>query len=145
MFNNFMRKLRLGVTVFVALIIVSAFANIFGFMGTTLGVMEIIGMIVIILIMSMLLYVIIYYWYGKEHKCPSCNKRFCLKKEGKEIIGRESVSVLVETNTRNRAGEVTGTQEQYVPGERTTYQINYVCKKCGERCHSTFSKDVPKV
>ena len=104
MFNNFMRKLRLGVTVFVALIIVSAFANIFGFMGTTLGVMEIIGMIVIILIMSMLLYVIIYYWYGKEHKCPSCNKRFCLKKEGKEIIGRESVSVLVETNTRNRAG-----------------------------------------
>ena len=93
----------------------------------------------------MLLYVIIYYWYGKEHKCLSCNKRFCLKKEGKEIIGRESVSVLVETNTRNRAGEVTGTQEQYVPGERTTYQINYVCKKCGERCHSTFSKDVPKV
>lgn len=145
MLNNIMRKLRFGVTALVVFIIIGGIACIFDSSGTTLDVMEISGMIVIILIMSMLLYVIIYYWYGKEHKCPSCNKRYCLKKEGKEVVGREAVSVLVETNTRNRAGEVTGTQEQYVPGERTTYQINYVCKKCGERCYSTFSKEVPKV
>lgn len=34
-------------------------------------------------------------------------------------------------------------QMQY--SERITYNVNYICKKCGEKCHSTYTKDVPKL
>ena len=93
----------------------------------------------------MVMYLIIYYWYGKDYKCPSCNKRFCLKKTGEEVAKRENVSVLVETNTRNKNGDVIGSQEQYVPGERITYRVNKICKKCGKGCYSTYRRDIPKV
>ncbi|MBQ9119528.1 MAG: hypothetical protein IJY09_05670 [Lachnospiraceae bacterium] len=145
MFSDFFRKLRLAVTIFVIFFIVALFAIIFGYDGTKLNFIETLEMIAIIFIMLMVLYVIVYYWYGKDYKCPACNKRFCLKKEGKEVAGRESVSVLVKANTRNRDGEVIGTQEQYIPGERVTYKITYICRKCGARCHSAYSKDVSKV
>ena len=82
---------------------------------------------------------------GKDNRCPSCNKPFCLKKTGEEVVSKENVSVLVNTNTRNRKGEVVGSQEQYVPGERITYRVNKVCKKCGKSCYSTYRKDIPKV
>jgi len=141
-----LKKFRLAVTVIVALFMVSALMGVFGIgPDMNLGILERIVMFVMAVIFGMILYVIVYYWYGKDYKCPSCGKRFCLKKEGKEVVGRENVSVLMEVKTRNSAGEVTGSQEQYVPGERTTYQVNYVCKKCGERCHSSFVKDVPKL
>lgn len=55
-----------------------------------------------------------------------------MKKTGEEVVSKENVSVLVNTNTRNRKGEVVGSQEQYVPGERITYRVNKVCKKCGK-------------
>lgn len=87
----------------------------------------------------------IYYWFGKDNRCPSCHKPFCLKKTGEEIVNKENVSVLVNTNTRNRKGEVVGSQEQYVPGERITYRVNKVCKKCGKSCYSTYRRDMPKV
>ena len=145
MFEGFMKKLRLWVTILVVLGILGPILCICGFTDTSLGVLETLGMIVVILIMSMLLYAIIYYWYGKDFECPSCYKHFCLKKIGQKVIGKESVSVLVETNIRDRDGNVTGTKEQYVPGERITYQSNYICKKCGEGCHKTFFKDVPKI
>lgn len=145
MINNFMKRLRLGATVLVSMLIVGGIISIFDTLEQNKSIMDVITLILVVVVLLIILYAIIYYWYGKDHKCPACNKRFCLKKEGKEIIGREAVSVRVETNTKNRNGEVIGTQEQYVPGERITYQVNYVCKKCGEQCYRTFSEDVPKV
>lgn len=141
-----LKKIRLIVTGIVALFLLSALMCTFG-IGVDMGggFLERIVMFVFAIIIGMLLYVIIYYWWGKDYKCPSCNKPFCLKKEGTKAVGKEKVSVLVETKTRNKNGEVTGTAEQYVPGERTTYQINYVCKKCGEKCHRTYTKDRPTV
>ena len=68
-----------------------------------------------------------------------------IKKTGEEVAKRENVSVLVETNTRNKNGDVIGSQEQYVPGERITYRVNKICKKCGKGCYSTYRRDIPKV
>lgn len=141
-----LKKIRLIVTIIVALFLTSALMGVFGVgPDMNLGFIERLMMLVFAIIIGMVLYVIIYYWWGNEHKCPSCNKRFCLKKEGTQIQSKESISVLVETKTRNNDGDVTGTAEQYVPGERITYQVNYVCKKCGKKCHSTYRKDVPSV
>ena len=140
-----LRKIRLIVTGIVVLLIISCMLGVLGLGDMPVGILERITAFVFALIFSMVLYVIIYYWYGNDYKCPSCNKRFCLKKEGTDVVDKKSVSVRVLNNIRNRNGEVTGTLEQYVPGERITYQINYVCKKCGEGCHSTYEKDVPKV
>ena len=72
-------------------------------------------------------------------------KDFAWKKTGEEVAKRENVSVLVETNTRNKNGDVIGSQEQYVPGERITYRVNKICKKCGKGCYSTYRRDIPKV
>ena len=147
MFNGFMNKLRLGVTIVVAIFIIGGIGSLFGLGndGTRLSILEKIVMLIFVLILVGVLYLIVYYWYGKEYKCPSCHKPFCLKKTGEEIVSKENVSVLVNTNTRNRKGEVVGSQEQYVPGERITYRVNKVCKKCGKTCYSTYRRDIPKV
>lgn len=143
LFYAFMKKVRLFVTIFVAIFIVG---GVYEVLGTGTGSFaDRLGGFICILICGMIMYLIIYYWYGKNHKCPACKKRFCLKKTGEEIVGRENISVLVETRTRNKNGEVIGSQEQYVPGERITYRINKVCRKCGKSCYSTYERDVPKV
>ena len=82
---------------------------------------------------------------GHRNKCPSCGKWFALKKLGKEYIGSEKVSVAVTTRSDEyyRDGTKTGRYSegtQYVPGHKDTYHVNYVCKKCGKKCHSTFYK-----
>lgn len=79
---------------------------------------------------------------GYSNKCPSCNKWFALKKQGREYIGSENISVAVSTHSEeyNRDGSKTGRYsvgQQYVPGVKETYHINYICKKCGKRCYST--------
>ena len=146
MFHGFMNKLRLGVTIFVAIFIVAGFCGVLGVSDfRESSILERIMYFVFALIGIGIMYVIIYYWYGKYNRCPSCNKPFCLKKTGEEVVSKENVSVLVNTNTRNRKGEVVGSQEQYVPGERITYRVNKVCKKCGKSCYSTYRKDIPKV
>lgn len=143
LFYGFMNKVRITVTIVVAFFIVVGVCGVLG-MGMS-GIPERLVMLVFTLICGMVMYLIIYYWYGKDYKCPSCKKRFCLKKTGEEVANRENVSVLVETNTRNRNGDVIGSQEQYVPGERITYRINKVCKKCGKGCYSIYRRDIPKV
>lgn len=93
----------------------------------------------------------IYFWFIKEckfikeRKCPSCKKLFGLQEENTEVVNKEKVSVPVQTKMRNNNGEVFGTQEQYVPGERITYRVNYKCKECGEKCYRTYTKSVPYV
>jgi hypothetical protein len=142
-FNRFMNKLRLAITIIVALFIG---ASIYALMDISrIDIIDIIIALIFICILSMIMYLIIYYWYGKDYKCPSCKKRFCIKKTGEEEVKRESVSVLVETNTKNRNGEIVGYQEQYVPGTRITYRINKICKKCGKKCYNTYSVDKPNL
>ncbi len=79
---------------------------------------------------------------GYSNKCPSCKKWFALKKQGREYIGSEKISVAVSTHSEeyNRDGSKTGRYsvgQQYVPGVKETYHINYICKKCGKSCYST--------
>ena len=147
MFRGFMNKLRLGVTIIVALFIISGICGVLGVTDVYRGnsILEKIGMLIITAIFVGIMYIIIYYWYGKDNRCPSCKKPFCLKTTGEEVVSKENVSVLVNTNTRNRKGEVVGSQEQYVPGDRITYRVNKVCKKCGKTCYSTYRRDMPKV
>ena len=147
MFRGFMNKLRLVVTIIVAMFIFGGISALFdiGSDGMEMSIPEKIVMLFVVLLLVGVMYVIIYYWYGKDYKCPSCHKPFCLKKTGEEIVSREDISVLVNTNTRNRNGEVVGSQDQYVPGERITYRVNKICKKCGETCYSTYRKDIPKI
>ncbi|RGH82322.1 MULTISPECIES: hypothetical protein [Lachnospiraceae] len=147
MFHGFKNKLRLGITIFVAAFTVSFFSGALG-IGESFrffSVWERILSFIFALIGIGILYIIIYYWYGKDTRCPSCHKPFCLKKTGEEIVSKENVSVLINTNTRNKKGEIVGSQEQYVPGERITYRVNKVCKKCGKTCYSTYKRDIPKV
>ena len=140
-----MKKLRLGITIVVALFIVAGICGVLGVTDMSSGIPERIAMLIVTVIFVGVMYIIIYYWYGKDYKCPSCHKPFCLQKTGEEVINKENVSVLVNTNTRNRNGEVVGSQEQYVPGERITYRVNKICKKCGKTCYSTYKRDIPKV
>lgn len=79
---------------------------------------------------------------GYSNKCPSCNKWFALKKQGREYVGSEKISVAVSTRSEeyNRDGSRTGRYsvgQQYIPGVKETYHINYICKKCGKSCYST--------
>ena len=143
LFCGFMNWVRFIITIIVAFFIVVGVCGVLG-IGMS-SIPERLIMLVFTLIGVMVMYLIIYYWYGKDFKCPSCNKRFCLEETGEEVIKRENVSVLVKTNTRNRNGDIIGSQEQYVPGERITYRINKICKKCGKGCYSTYRKDIPKV
>lgn len=147
MFQRFINKLRLGVTILVALFFIGGIGTLLGIGndGVRMSILEKIVMFILVLILAGVMYLIIYYWYGKDYKCPSCNKPFCLQKTGEEIVSKENVSVLVNTNTRNRNGEVVGSQEQYVPGERITYRVSKVCKKCGKNCYSTCRRDIPRV
>ena len=83
--------------------------------------------------------------YCKKNQCPSCKKLFCLQGLGQEEVGRKSISVLVETKIKNEYREISGYQEQYVPGERIIYQVNWVCKKCGEPCYLRYSQDYASI
>ena len=79
---------------------------------------------------------------GYSNKCPSCRKWFALKKQGREYIGSEEISVAVSTRSEeyHKDGTKTGRYsvgEQYVPGVKETYHINYICKKCGKSCYKT--------
>lgn len=144
LFYGFMNKLRLVITIIVALFIVAGVCGVLGMNGMN-SIPGRIVWFVFAFIFVMVMYLIVYYWYGKDYKCPSCNRRFCLKKTGQEVVKRENIYVSVETNTRNRDGEVIGSQEQYVPGERITYRVNKVCKKCGKSCYSTYRRDIASV
>lgn len=96
-----------------------------------------------LIISSIILFLIIYFWYGKDYKCPSCNKRFCLKKIGEEVIDIQDVNFKVEVARKNIYNKVIGYQEQYIPGKRITYRIKYICRKCDEKCYREHTRKIP--
>lgn len=87
----------------------------------------------------------IYFFTGKDSKCPYCKRPFALKETNREVVSKENVSVLVETKMRNNDQKVTGTAEQYVPGVKTTYKVYYTCKHCGKVVCRTFSDKTPSI
>ena len=102
-------------------------------------------MIIFVAFIIFLAFLIIYFSLGAMYKCPTCKKRFALKRIEKELDRSERISILQEVKTRNRNGNVVGTQEQYIPGTRRTYEIHYVCKNCGEDCYRQYEKETPNV
>ena len=83
MFRGFMNKLRLGVTIVVAMFIIAGICGVLGvdtFRGAS--ILERIMYFVFGLVGIGVMYIIIYYWFGKDNRCPSCHKPFCLKKTG---------------------------------------------------------------
>lgn len=131
-FERFMMDIRKYTTIGVVLCIVAGIGQI---VTNDVGKNEIAQNVVMILVLIILLGIIIYFWYGKDHQCPACHKRFCIKKVEEKIIDREEISVLMKTKTN----------EQYVPGERVTFRVKEVCKKCGEEFYSIYKKDIPKL
>ncbi|RHQ56040.1 hypothetical protein DWY31_05565 [Dorea sp. AF24-7LB] len=78
MFRGFMNKLRLGVTIIVALFIISGICGVLGVTDVYRGnsILEKIGMLIMTAIFVGIMYIIIYYWYGKDNRCPSCKNHF---------------------------------------------------------------------
>ena len=72
-------------------------------------------------------------------RCKSCKKFFAITKNGVEFLGSEEVSVKVQHEVKNLHGDVTGTVDQYVPGTRSHYRQNYVCKYCGTGYYQDYS------
>ena len=100
------------------------------------------GTAITLIVLAVVIYIVL---VGTAHKCPKCGKWFALKETAQEAVNEENVSVKVETNRKDNDGNVVGTQEQYVPGKRITYQVHYVCKKCGESFSTTKTKDVASI
>lgn len=102
-------------------------------------------MIFFVAVIIFLAFLIIYFSLGAMYKCPTCKKRFVLKRIEENLVSSERISILQEVKTRNRNGNVVGTQEQYIPGTRRIYEIHYVCKNCGEDCYRQYEKETPNV
>ena len=83
--------------------------------------------------------------HGLERRCSTCKKWFALRWDRNELIKSEDISILAELKTKNKMGEVIGTQEQYVPGTRKTYNKIYRCRKCGAVSYKTYSEDTKNV
>lgn len=101
--------------------------------------MNSIVLVIVCIIIATILLVIL------RTRCDECGKVLSVKKRETWEVGRESISVRVETKQKDVNGNVTGTSEQYVPGERITYKTEYVCRNCGQKYYKTHTKDKAKV
>lgn len=124
---KFKSKLRLYTTIIIVLFIVYGIYDRFYIVQSFMGI----GVLICI----------IYFWFGKDYKCPNCKKKFHLKKLNTIIIDKEDISVPIETPIKDSEGKTKYTSVQYVPGKRYTYRVNKICKKCGKKCYSEYTKD----
>ena len=96
------------------------------------------------------LYFIIRNLYRKIAKkfllqCPNCKKIFALKKIKSELAKKEDISILVELKDKDAYGKITGTREEYIPGERKFYNDIYICKHCNKTITKRRTKEVEKI
>ena len=75
------------------------------------------------------------------NRCPYCKKFFVLKKVGVQDISKEKISVLVKVKRYDINDKECGTQEQYIPGTRISYEATYLCEKCGKKKYKRWSQD----
>ncbi len=67
-------------------------------------------------------------------KCPHCKKCGTLVRMNETILSKEPVSKVEKQSVKDKAGNVVGTYEQRVYGERQTIEYTYKCSNCGELC-----------
>lgn len=84
------------------------------------------------------------FFFGFKRKCLNCRTLFALKKLETKQYNSEDIQIKVENEIKNNLGEKTGTQEQWVNGERVFYKTKYECKVCGQIHYSVFSEDYIK-
>lgn len=94
---------------------------------------------------AVLIILSIWMWKRWNAKCHACKRWNALKLLKTEVLKQEKISVLVELEQRNLNREVTGTQDQYIPGKRKTYQDTYQCKYCGNLEIRTHTEDSASV
>lgn len=116
-----------------------------GAMMTANSLYELVGLAMVAVILIAIISALIIIPISRDTKCPACNKKFALKKVGDVETGRENISVKMKLENKDRNGEVIGTSEQYVPGKRIFYKRTYICKYCGEKSYSTYSRDKASV
>lgn len=66
-------------------------------------------------------------------RCPACKRWGAMKLVQTALFKQEDISIRMELEQRNLSGQVTGTHDQYIPGQRHTYGDTYRCKYCGNR------------
>lgn len=93
------------------------------------------------IISGIVAFVLFYFGIGELTKCKKCNGKFCFKKSNSRLKNQEAISIKTEVNNYNSMKEVIGTSETYIPGTRNTYEIEYVCKKCGNKKYKYKTKD----
>ncbi|MGI6153783.1 MAG: hypothetical protein ACOYJB_08130 [Christensenellaceae bacterium] len=75
-------------------------------------------------------------------RCKKCKKWFAIVKSTTNHIGSNDIMVKKQLQTKNIYGDVTGSQEQYIPGTRGYYETIYKCKHCGAKIIEKWSRDV---
>lgn len=78
--------------------------------------------------------------WGFLRRCRNCKMYFMLKKTETKESSRDDISVKVDVASKDREGNVVGTQEQWVPGTRIWYRKYFKCKACGQVHYSVFSE-----
>lgn len=71
---------------------------------------------------------------GLQNRCPHCKKWSALKYNTRYKINERSISIKKKLEKRNSYGELISTQDAYILGTETTYEVEYVCKYCGKKC-----------
>ena len=64
--------------------------------------------------------------------CPHCKKGRTLVRMNETILSKEPVSKVEKQSVKDKAGNVVGTYEQRVYGERQTIEYIYKCSNCGK-------------
>ena len=73
---------------------------------------------------------------ASRKKILHCNKcgGVTLVRMNETILSKEPVSKVEKQSVKDKAGNVVGTYEQRVYGERQTIEYTYKCSNCGELC-----------
>lgn len=91
------------------------------------------------------LYIVYMLYLAIRDRCPSCGKLNCLKYVSRTLVKEDNISVLVENSIKDKAGNVIGTTEQYVPGVRKVYKDVFKCSHCEYVAKRTVTRDEKRI
>lgn len=103
-----------------------------------LGILLVISYVVVGIISKKL-------WHRFNAQCDACKMFGALEYLKTEVKSTNQISIRMELEDKNWKGDVIGTHEQYIPGQRTTYIDTYRCKHCGHYESYMRSVDSPNV
>lgn len=91
------------------------------------------------------LIILIYGFYGIKFMCPRCKKGYALKNIDTLVVNEEDIVIKTQLKNRDKqTKEVLSVRDEYVPGKKTTYRLEYVCRYCGENCRKVKIRKVIK-